>query len=138
MADTLPTRVTAKQQIAEGVVELELKSVDDRPLPTFEPGAHIDVPVRLASGALSTRRYSISSNPARRDAYEQRLCTILRAGRAAGAFAPGDVRLTARALIAMLSGVCTWYRPDGRLGVKALVRQYSRMAFGLVGASAQG
>lgn len=71
---------------------------------------------------------------ARRDAYEQRLGTILRAGQRAGEFAPGDVRLAARALIALLSGVCTWYRPDGRLGVKALVRQYTRMAFGCVGA----
>ena len=73
---------------------------------------------------------------ARRDAYEQRLGAILRAGQRAGVFATGDVRLAARALIAMLSGVCTWYRPDGRLGVKALVRQYTRMAFGAVGAAA--
>lgn len=71
---------------------------------------------------------------AQRDAYEQRLLAILRAGETAGVFAPGDLRIAVRALIAMLSGVCTWYRADGRLGVKALVRQYTRMAFGCVGA----
>ena len=71
---------------------------------------------------------------AQRDVYEQRLLAILRAGEAAGVFAPGDLRVAVRALIAMLSGVCTWYRTDGRLGVKALVRQYTRMAFGCVGA----
>ena len=71
---------------------------------------------------------------AQRDVYEQRLFSILRAGQAAGQFAPGDLRTAVRALIAMLSGVCTWYRADGRLGVKALVRQYTRMAFGCVGA----
>lgn len=73
---------------------------------------------------------------ARRDAYEQRLAAILRAGEAAGRFAPGDLRIAVRGLIAMLSGICTWYRADGRLGVKALVRQYTRMAFGAVGADA--
>lgn len=71
---------------------------------------------------------------ARRDAYEQRLLDILRAGEKAGQFAPGDLRVAAKALIAMLSGICTWYRADGRLGVKALVRQYTRLAFGCVGA----
>jgi len=69
-----------------------------------------------------------------RDAYEHRLLAILRAGEAAGQFAAGDLRLTVRALIAMLSGICTWYSADGHLGLKALVRQYTRMAFGCVGA----
>jgi AcrR family transcriptional regulator len=69
-----------------------------------------------------------------RDRYEQQLRAILRAGEAAGVFAPGDLRVTAYALIAMLSGVCTWYRAGGRLGVPQLVRQYTRMAFGAVGA----
>lgn len=71
---------------------------------------------------------------ARRDAYEQRLASILRAGEAAGQFAPGDQRVAVRALVAMMSGICTWYRTDGRLGVQPLVRQYTRMAFGAVGA----
>jgi AcrR family transcriptional regulator len=71
---------------------------------------------------------------ARRDAYEQRLLAILRAGEKVGQFAPGDLRVAAKALIALLSGICTWYRADGRLGVKPLVRQYTRMAFGCVGA----
>ncbi len=71
---------------------------------------------------------------ARRDVYEQRLRAILSAGRRAGLFDPGDLRVASYALIAMLSGVCTWYRRDGRLGVQALVRQYTRMAFGVVGA----
>jgi AcrR family transcriptional regulator len=71
---------------------------------------------------------------ARRDAYEQRLLAILRAGEKTGQFAPGDLRVATKALIALLSGICTWYRADGRLGVKPLVQQYTRMAFGCVGA----
>ncbi len=69
-----------------------------------------------------------------RDAYEKRLTAILRAGRSAGVWAPGDLRVATYALIAMLSGVCNWYRDGGRLGVPQLVRQYTRMAFGCVGA----
>jgi AcrR family transcriptional regulator len=83
-------------------------------------------------GSLSTEHRA--DIVARRDAYEQRLLTILRAGEKAGQFAPGDLRVAAKALIAMLSGICTWYRADGRLGVKPLVRQYTRLAFGAVGA----
>jgi AcrR family transcriptional regulator len=71
-----------------------------------------------------------------RDTYEKRLGAILRAGEAAGVFRPGDIRVASYALIAMLSGVCNWYRPGGRLGVKQLVRQYTRMALGAVGAAA--
>jgi len=73
---------------------------------------------------------------AQRDAYEKRLAAILRAGEAVGRFAPGDVRIATYALIAMLTGVCTWYRAGGRLTVPQLVRQYTRMAFGAVGADA--
>ena len=54
---------------------------------------------------------------ARRDAYEQRLLDILRAGEKAGRFASGDLRVAAKALIAMLSGICTWYRADYTLQV---------------------
>lgn len=70
-----------------------------------------------------------------RDAYERRLLAILRRGEAAGVFAPGDARVASYALIAMLSGVCNWYRPGGRLSVRQLVAQYTRMALGCVGAA---
>jgi AcrR family transcriptional regulator len=69
-----------------------------------------------------------------RDRYEQRLAAILRAGEAAGAFSPGDIGVASYALIAMLSGVCNWYRANGRLSVAQLVRQYTRLVFGAVGA----
>jgi AcrR family transcriptional regulator len=71
-----------------------------------------------------------------RDAYERRLLAILRQGERAGVFEPGDARVASYALIAMLSGVCTWYRPGGRLTVKQLVAQYTRLALGCVGARA--
>lgn len=47
--------------------------------------------------------------------YENDLSAILQAGRAAGAFEIADVRVTTRAVIAMITGVTTWYREDGAL-----------------------
>jgi len=47
--------------------------------------------------------------------YEDRLEAILRDGVAAGQFTVPDIRLAAMALIAMLTGVNTWYREGGRL-----------------------
>ena len=67
-----------------------------------------------------------------RNAYEQRLRKILRDGEAAGLFQPGDIKVASYALIAMLSGVCNWYRPDGRQSVAQLVSQYLHMALGCV------
>jgi AcrR family transcriptional regulator len=51
----------------------------------------------------------------RRD-YEDRLEAILRRGQGEGVFAVDDTKLATMALIAMLTGVTTWYREGGRLG----------------------
>ncbi|OYX45250.1 MAG: TetR family transcriptional regulator [Rhodobacterales bacterium 32-67-9] len=50
----------------------------------------------------------------RRD-YETRLETILRDGQAAGLLAAPDTKIASLAIIAMLTGVNTWYREGGRL-----------------------
>ena len=50
----------------------------------------------------------------RRD-YENRLEAILREGVAAGLFAAPDTKIATLAIIAMLTGVTTWYREGGRL-----------------------
>ncbi|WP_298493950.1 TetR/AcrR family transcriptional regulator [uncultured Maritimibacter sp.] len=51
-----------------------------------------------------------------RNRYEGSLVEILDAGAARGDFAVPDTRLAAKAAIAMLNGVTTWYREGGRLG----------------------
>ena len=66
----LPLRITGIRQLTPRVRAFELRTVDGSDLPAIKAGAHLDVPVQLASGVQSTRRYSISSNPTRRDAYE--------------------------------------------------------------------
>ena len=58
------------RQLTPRVRAFELRPANGGELPAVRAGAHIDVPVRLASGTLSTRRYSISSNPQHRDTYE--------------------------------------------------------------------
>ncbi|ETA52363.1 TetR/AcrR family transcriptional regulator [Ponticoccus alexandrii] len=59
----------------------------------------------------------------RRD-YETGLEEILRAGMATGAFSVPDSKLATLAIIAMLTGVTTWYRPGGRLPLKAVQDRY--------------
>ncbi|MBP7241741.1 TetR/AcrR family transcriptional regulator [Amaricoccus sp.] len=71
-----------------------------------------------------------------RRSYEAVLTDILVAGVARGDFRLGDARLATFALIAMLTGVNTWYRPGGRLGPEAIEEQYLAMARALVRASA--
>jgi AcrR family transcriptional regulator len=59
---------------------------------------------------------------AMRHEYEARLIEILERGRACGLFRLEDARVGAFAIIAMLTGICTWYRPDGPLSQDQIVR----------------
>ena len=66
----LALRITGIRQLTPRVRAYELRAPDGAVLPAVQAGAHIDVPIRLKNGLPSTRRFSISSNPSRRDAYE--------------------------------------------------------------------
>jgi AcrR family transcriptional regulator len=55
-----------------------------------------------------------------RKAYEDRLEGILKRGVAGGDFAVPDTKLATLAIIAMLTGVTTWYRAGGRLEPAAI------------------
>ena len=66
----LPLRISGVRQLTSRVRAFELRSPDGAALPAVRAGSHLDVPVRLASGVTSARRYSISSDPNRHDAYE--------------------------------------------------------------------
>ncbi|NCQ24925.1 MAG: TetR/AcrR family transcriptional regulator [Rhodobacteraceae bacterium CG17_big_fil_post_rev_8_21_14_2_50_63_15] len=56
--------------------------------------------------------------------YETRLESILRAGADAGSFAIAEPRIASMALIAMLTGVNTWFRADGRLDLASVEAIY--------------
>lgn len=66
--------------------------------------------------------------------YEDALELILRDGQAAGVMQIADTRLTAMALIAMLTGVTNWYRAGGRLNPERIGDVYWDLAQGAVGA----
>ncbi len=62
---------------------------------------------------------------AMRRRYEGLLDTILRDGAAQGAFKVVDPRVSTYAIISMLTGICMWYRPEGRLSQDELVAIYT-------------
>ena len=67
-----------------------------------------------------------------RKRYEQKLTDILVAGRERGLFRVDDARVTTFALIWMLTGICEWYQPGGRMSEDALVAVHVAMVLGAV------
>ena len=59
-----------------------------------------------------------------RRTYEDGLESILRDGVAAGVFAVADTKIATLAIIAMLTGVNTWFREGGRLSLEEITAQY--------------
>ncbi|WP_391087030.1 pyridoxamine 5'-phosphate oxidase family protein [Vibrio sp. NH-UV-68] len=66
----LPLVVTGIRQLTPNVRAFEFRHRDNLPLPEVSAGAHLSVPITIKTGDLTTRRYSICSNPSRRDIYE--------------------------------------------------------------------
>ena len=69
-----------------------------------------------------------------RRAYEGRLEGILRQGIARGAFAAAEPKVATMAVIAMLTGVNTWFRANGRLSQDEVEALYWDMVRKLVSA----
>lgn len=62
-----------------------------------------------------------------RHRYETALETILTDGVAQGVFEVADSKVATLAVIAMLTGITTWFRPGGRLDLEAVQDQYWHM-----------
>ena len=69
-----------------------------------------------------------------RNAYENTLTQILTAGQATGDFIIKDVKVTTLAIIAQLTGITNWYRPDGRLAIEDVQDIYCDLVGKSVGA----
>ena len=69
-----------------------------------------------------------------RGTYEDRLQGILLAGQASGAWDVKDAKIATFAVIAMLTGVNTWFRSEGRLSLNEVQDQYWEMVRKAVGA----
>lgn len=67
--------------------------------------------------------------------YEDQLEAILREGAEEGDFAVEDSKIMTLAIIAMLTGVNTWFRSGGRLSLEQVVAQYWDMVRRAVGAA---
>ena len=64
---------------------------------------------------------------AMRRAYEEQLIAVLDEGVASGEVDLRDTRVAAYAILAMLTGACTWYKPDGRLTKAEMVELHADM-----------
>ena len=63
-----------------------------------------------------------------RSAYEERLSDILSQGVASGVFEVVDVQVATFAILSLLTGLCNWYRPGGRLSKEAIIASHEKLA----------
>jgi hypothetical protein len=66
----LALTISGVRQLTPGIRAYELRADDWGELPPAEPGAHLEVPVRLGDGSVVGRQYSLVNDPERRDLYE--------------------------------------------------------------------
>ncbi|WP_118133041.1 TetR/AcrR family transcriptional regulator [Oceanicella sp. SM1341] len=94
----------------------------------FHVGYHISRPEEVFIAYMELRNLSetnFAEIEGLRGCYEAALRAILERGMAEGCFRLPDLRLTTRAIIAMLTGVTTWYRAGGRLSAVEVADHYA-------------
>ncbi len=102
-------------------------------------GYHLDRPdlvfiAYMELRNLTEENFAVIEGLRRR--YEDQLESILVQGKDEGVFDVPDTKLATLALIAMLTGVTTWFREGGRLDRDAVETAYWEMARKAVGAAA--
>ncbi|SFS41587.1 transcriptional regulator, TetR family [Sulfitobacter marinus] len=88
---------------------------------------HADRPDEVFISYMELRNLSpenFSAVEALRRQYEDRLQAILQSGADAGEFDIADTKIATLAVIAMLTGVNTWFRVGGRLSLDQVIAQY--------------
>ena len=98
---------------------------------------HLDRPDEVFIAYMELRNLTpdnFASIERLRRRYEDALEEILRSGQAEGTLSVPDSRIATLALIAMLTGVNTWYRQGGRLSPDEVVQTYWEMVRNTVGA----
>ena len=102
----------------------------------FHIGFHLDRPAEVFLAYMELRNLSAENFAEIADlrrSYEEILENILQEGADQGHFRIHDLRLSTLAIIAMLTGVTTWYREKGRLPRAAVADVYWEMVKGTVG-----
>jgi AcrR family transcriptional regulator len=130
-------------------MEALLKALDEALAPAQTPESQLRAFVRFHVNYHIARKQEVficyselrSLNAANYDiivslraAYERRLMRILADGNTEAAFDVQDIPATSYALLAMLTGICTWYDPEGRLSAEELVAQYIKLTLSAVAA----
>ena len=140
-----------KQALLAGLLiehmELLLAAWDDRPddppldrlerFARFHLTYSLDHPDEVFLSYMELRNLTPDNHAAvaaLRRRYEDALTAILQDGAREGAMRIQDPRLTAMALIAMLTGVTNWFREGGRLDRTAVADHYWGLVRGAVGA----
>jgi AcrR family transcriptional regulator len=85
----------------------------------------------------SLNRSNFDAIGAMRRSYEHELAQILVDGAAAGTLRMDDHRVTARAIIALLTGITTWYRDGGPLDAAAIEKIYWNIVARMTGIETQ-
>jgi AcrR family transcriptional regulator len=73
-----------------------------------------------------------------RDRYSMILTNLIKEGVRQKLFKVEDPRIATFAIISLMSGVCYWYRAEGRVSQADLVDQHIRMVFQLLGVAGAG
>ncbi len=104
----------------------------------FHISFHADRPDEVFIAYMELRNLepgNFAQIEALRRRYEDQLEAILREGAEEGDFAVEDSKIMTLAIIAMLTGVNTWFRSGGRLSLEQVVAQYWDMVRRAVGAA---
>jgi AcrR family transcriptional regulator len=150
---SLYNHISTKQNLLFSLLQTHMETLlaalDEALAPTEAPEAQLRAFAAFHVNYHITRRQEVficyselrSLDPANYDTivtlraqYERRLMRILARGHTAGAFTIHDTPATTYAILAMLTGVCTWYNPAGRLSAEALTAIYTAMTLNAVGA----
>ncbi|MGB7317234.1 MAG: TetR/AcrR family transcriptional regulator [Planktotalea sp.] len=132
-----------KQHMDELLAALDAREPAGGPIAALEAftrfhiGFHLERPDAVFIAYMELRNLSeahFKQIEQLRGQYESALADILRAGQNADVFHIADVRVTTRALVAMLTGVTTWYRDSGTLSRDQVEDVYWHMVRGAVGA----
>ncbi|MDR3499135.1 MAG: TetR/AcrR family transcriptional regulator [Parvibaculum sp.] len=116
-------------------IDADLAGIDDplerlKAFVAFHLTYHIERKREVFIGSAELRSLSPKNRKRivalRRD-YEDRLCAILEKGVAKKQFRIADIRVSAYAILAMLTGICTWYDPKGRIDRKKLLEVHTRL-----------
>jgi AcrR family transcriptional regulator len=136
--DLMQSHMDALLEAWGGMVPAPSPSAQLEQFARFHIGFHMERPEAVFVAYMELRNLT-PDNFAKiedlRRRYETVLEDIVKAGQAADVFTVPDSKLATMALIAMLTGVNTWYREGGRMTRAQVETIYAQMALKAVGAN---